>query len=73
MGSDEVPFETVEMVNGILGCAECGGLLCVQLRGRRSNDVTEKICVAMQPRPAGDIERVLCASCGRVLWERGDD
>lgn len=70
---DKAPWETTEMVNGILGCAECHGLLCVQLRKRRTNAVTEKIAVAMQPRPTDDIDRVLCSSCGCILWERGED
>lgn len=65
--------ETTEMVNGILGCASCGGLLCVQVRNRRSNVVVEKIAVALQPHPYDDIARVQCASCGEVLWERGGD
>lgn len=62
------------MVHGLLlGCAGCGGLLCVQVRDRRTNAVTEKIAVALQPAPAEDIDYVLCASCGALLWERGED
>lgn len=61
-----------EEVHGILSCVNCGSLLCVQIKKRdigQKITVTREITEALQPRPAQDIAKVVCAGCSEILWE----
>lgn len=58
--------QTVER-DGLLSCAACLALLCVVIREQR-NLRQGIIHHELQPRPADDVERVVCAGCGAQLW-----
>lgn len=58
--------KTVER-NGLLACAACEALLCVVVRNKRGlrEGITHH---ELQPQPAADVDRVVCAGCGALLW-----
>jgi hypothetical protein len=62
---------STEMKNGVEACSNCGCLLCIQKRGVNGDTrrrKTEQIEIALNPEPALDVNEVLCAGCGEVLW-----
>lgn len=65
-------YDTIEFINETPGCAECGGLLAVELRKNRAlppGDI-RSIGNAMLPEPVADLVKIQCAGCGAILWER---
>lgn len=69
-------YDTIEMVNGTPGCAQCGCLLCVQTTARHGNGgttpVVGNIGGILLPYPTTDTRKIQCAGCGRILWREGD-
>lgn len=80
MSTDPERNEKLAYSGGILSCAECGGLLCVQQKGgiHATGDgepplVSAKIHEALQPGPYADVAEIRCSSCGETLFTRKKD